>query len=487
VGDIFTNDNLGPYSDMLTEQTDPSKPKAYLNYILFDENMKMVSEMSGAFQATGDGAWTQIGTETAMEILKNGYLAIYLSNSSQAILCKSCSDVYFDQLVIKVSHGTLLEENHYYPFGLPIAGLGSVTADGQYKENRRKYQSNEYITKLNLNWMSFGARQYDPQIGRFLNVDPLANFGDQDMFSPFAAMGNTPESSVDPGGLAPLETAQAITPENDARLNAFGSAQAFMRGGNSSAGATYGGGGSTAPNFPPNFNSNGIGGIALNMFWDILPPAIKQQADADYGSFVATQGFIKNQTAINNGRYGGYQTSDVNALGDVQINWNYGRPYHGGGSTEQSRVEWNNRLYNLSTNSFPAILLRPQYLYHAYTFIGNMYERLSRANTGLSDLAYLASLGNNIKVARIGEAASYQLFFTATTMDGVALANGKITPTKFGVNLGFGLLGFTEYGAPISAIYFSVDAFAPNGWQGGGEVPDPPAGYENVNIANIGN
>ncbi len=63
------------------------------------------------------------------------------------------------------------------------------------------YQSSEYIKELVLNWMDFNARQYDPQIGRFLGVDPLAVRGGQDMFSPYAAMGNAPESMVDPNGM----------------------------------------------------------------------------------------------------------------------------------------------------------------------------------------------------------------------------------------------------------------------------------------------
>ena len=48
--------------------------------------------------------------------------------------------------------------------------------------------------------MDFHARQYDPQIGRFLAVDPLADDGGQQVFSPYAAMGNAPESMVDPNG-----------------------------------------------------------------------------------------------------------------------------------------------------------------------------------------------------------------------------------------------------------------------------------------------
>ena len=52
--------------------------------------------------------------------------------------------------------------------------------------------------------MDFHARQYDPQLGRFLGVDPLAASGGQDMFSPYAAMGNAPESMIDPNAVSPI-------------------------------------------------------------------------------------------------------------------------------------------------------------------------------------------------------------------------------------------------------------------------------------------
>ncbi len=98
----------------------------------------------------------------------------------------------------EVSKGNLLEENHYYPHGLPIQPLSGVSTD--FSENRRKYQSNEYIKDLGLNWMDFQARQYDPQIGRFLSADPLADAGGEQVWSPYAAMGNVPENPVGPIG-----------------------------------------------------------------------------------------------------------------------------------------------------------------------------------------------------------------------------------------------------------------------------------------------
>ena len=76
----------------------------------------------------------------------------------------------------------------------------STDAQNNTKAQRHKYQGNEYIKDLGLNWMDFQARQYDPQLGRFFGVDPMADAVGQLTLSPYAAMGDMPESIVDPNG-----------------------------------------------------------------------------------------------------------------------------------------------------------------------------------------------------------------------------------------------------------------------------------------------
>ncbi|RYD97758.1 MAG: RHS repeat-associated core domain-containing protein [Sphingobacteriales bacterium] len=91
------------------------------------------------------------------------------------------------------------EEKHYYPYGLPIQGWGNV-ATGSLP-NRQRYQGNEYREEAGLNWMDFHNRQYDPQLGRFLSLDPLADAGGQQVLSPYHAMACSPVMMVDPFGL----------------------------------------------------------------------------------------------------------------------------------------------------------------------------------------------------------------------------------------------------------------------------------------------
>ncbi|WP_317124965.1 RHS repeat-associated core domain-containing protein, partial [Taibaiella helva] len=234
VNELFTQENFSALENVIQDQgIDPDRPQAYLTYALFDENMKLVSEFAGAYQANGNGAWGSIGSNGAKVIPANGYLAVYLSSRWRDLQCIPCSNMFFDKLNVEVSKGNLLEENHYYPHGLPIQPLSSVSTN--FRENRRKYQSNEYIKDLGLNWMDFQARQYDPQIGRFLAVDPLADAGGQQVWSPYAAMGNAPESNVDPNGTVALNLTLARLFNSEMlpsrRIDFFPTANMYMPGG----------------------------------------------------------------------------------------------------------------------------------------------------------------------------------------------------------------------------------------------------------------
>ena len=85
----------------------------------------------------------------------------------------------------------ILEENHYYPFGLKHGNYNAIRKDVKYQElaaSKKEvkqvvpeavkfkyyYQEQERQDELGLNWDSFKYRNYDYAIGRFMSVDPLA-------------------------------------------------------------------------------------------------------------------------------------------------------------------------------------------------------------------------------------------------------------------------------------------------------------------------
>ena len=101
-------------------------------------------------------------------------------------------------------NGTVLQEDAYYPFGMNIAGLSSVNSSpkNKYKYNGKRCTErsrSELEGEFGLDWYDYGARFYDPIIGRFPSVDPLTEkFYNQ---SPYVYAYNNPIVCIDIDGL----------------------------------------------------------------------------------------------------------------------------------------------------------------------------------------------------------------------------------------------------------------------------------------------
>jgi RHS repeat-associated protein len=107
--------------------------------------------------------------------------------------------VYFDNLKVKHHRGPLLEESHYYPFGLTMAGISSKAA-GKL-ENRHKFNDGTELTNdFDLSLYETPFRGYDPQLGRFWQIDPYAD--EFDSWTPYNFAENNPIAFNDPTGLS---------------------------------------------------------------------------------------------------------------------------------------------------------------------------------------------------------------------------------------------------------------------------------------------
>ncbi|WP_211303474.1 DUF6443 domain-containing protein [Chitinophaga ginsengisoli] len=184
--------NRDDFSNYLTstQNDNPTStvPKAYLNYVLFDEKFKMVA--GGAVRVSTPDVVAPLTAN--LNVNKNGFLYIYVSNESP-------SDVYFDDLSIRHTTGHLLQEDSYYPFGLQIRSLSSMALNRL--QNDYLYNGIEKISEFDLEIYDALYRNSDPQIGRWMQVDPRAEsyFG----ISPYNSNFNNPVGFTDPLGDEP--------------------------------------------------------------------------------------------------------------------------------------------------------------------------------------------------------------------------------------------------------------------------------------------
>ena len=130
----------------------------------------------------------------------------YILNEEGMVTTPSSNPVYLYSLKdhlgntrLEVNNsGTVTQQTDYYPFGMALKIAGS--SDNKYLYNGKELQDDAlFFGMVTLDWYDYGARFYDPALGRWHSVDPLAE--KYDSYSPYHFSGNNPILFVDGNGM----------------------------------------------------------------------------------------------------------------------------------------------------------------------------------------------------------------------------------------------------------------------------------------------
>ena len=115
----------------------------------------------------------------------------------------------------------IVASQDYYAFGALMPGRASSSATYRYGFNGKE---NDNEIKGIGNQQDYGMRIYDPRVGRFLSVDPVAQKFPQLTSYQFAS--NSTEANIDIDGLESYGTAQQYVPVKDSKamVDALGNA-----------------------------------------------------------------------------------------------------------------------------------------------------------------------------------------------------------------------------------------------------------------------
>jgi RHS repeat-associated protein len=120
-------------------------------------------------------------------VTQAGYAFLYVSNEQPTL-----TDVYFDD--VKMTHTSkIIQYNEYYPFGMQ-------SAESYTKANSANNFLYDQGGELNTTsgWYDLSFRNYDPALGRFHQVDPMATSFHN--LTPYNYAGNNPVMNTDPSG-----------------------------------------------------------------------------------------------------------------------------------------------------------------------------------------------------------------------------------------------------------------------------------------------
>jgi RHS repeat-associated protein len=177
IGYVYTADGikLRKYTHLNTNAEGPVTD--YVGAFVYENNeLQFIQTSEGRLVPNGNGSFNY---EYALKDLP---IAIGTGNTR----------VMFDQT------GEVLQDQSYYPFGMSMGEALTFDMPSSLPDNKYLYNGKELQDDFDLGWYDYGARFYDPALGRFHTKDRFTEkYID---FSPYQYAANNPIMFIDVNG-----------------------------------------------------------------------------------------------------------------------------------------------------------------------------------------------------------------------------------------------------------------------------------------------
>ena len=196
VGETGTiSSGLASYGGIIGSGDGPGNsefPKAFVNIVLYDKDYNLIDftfdQINGGEQVGVSPSADHDYMSAEYTAKEAGYAYVFISNENPTL-----TEVYFDDVTITRTPTNIVQYNEYYPFGLQ-AGT-SWTRDNS--KNSYLYNAGSELNATS-GWYDLFFRNYDPALGRFVQVDPMA--ADVHELSSYNYANNNPALYNDPLG-----------------------------------------------------------------------------------------------------------------------------------------------------------------------------------------------------------------------------------------------------------------------------------------------
>jgi RHS repeat-associated protein len=209
-----TYDGLRGFAVTYNQLNLPSKVQKgtdYLDYVYSASGEKLAKKKNNTVENYYLGSYIYKGDKSLDYILTDEGVVKY-SSSAYTYEYYLKDHLGNTRVMFKKSMGTapeLTQRTDYYAFGSLFSPVAKENGNN-YLYNGKELQD-DVLNGTALDWYDYGARFYDPQIGRFHTIDPLA---EQNGFqSTFVYADNNPIRMIDFMGMDAMVGADGLTDE----------------------------------------------------------------------------------------------------------------------------------------------------------------------------------------------------------------------------------------------------------------------------------